>query len=842
MINKKYLTAMGALLWGCLLPVQADTIFSEDFQDGEYSNWSISGDGYDAANYYAGNYSMRTDGLRQGVIAVSTEGYESVSLSMDLAALYLVYYDFCYAEYSTNSGTSWNILHWITDGGDDGSFDTTSVSTGLDDNPNVQLRLRAYTWYGNYCYGDNITLTGTPISGGSGPEIDVAGSGSFGAVVVDGNATNTLTITNNGDSNLNIGSLTGLASPFSVVSDTCSSSTVTAGNNCTVGIKFEPTTESVFSDTLSIASNDSDENPYTVNVSGTGVPDNGGGGSIYDPFTGDGNVSRSNLGYSFMTGSGTLNLMNYSNYAVPANAANPSNTFEGKLTLSGEYTYGSATEVGGDNNLQYYPDAEHLPEFEFEFVQHGTHFIPVTRGLYEDEHTSWAYILEPGRVWNEDSDNGYSRVSFPFSLQERNNDCIWNGVMTFLFKDDGSVSNVSYQIASETCLYMKVNFWGKLSASYSDYSVTGASTIKSNYEDEVARRMPVKPISALATDYPGNGVVTSNIGSDITAADMTIYGVAYNGVHYSGGCSTRYGDYPFCEVMNVPSYSTAKSVNGAYGLMRLEQKYAGTQRTLGIDDYVSECYGSQWASTTFENAMDMATGNYTSSTSHADEASQTKLDDFFFKTTHADKASFACAYPYKTTPGNTFVYHTSDTYLLGRAMNVYYQGIAGSGADFFSDVVVDEIYKPLGLSPTTYTSLRTQDAASQAHTGFGLVYVRDDVVKLGEFLNKAEGKIDGIQTLDSTMVNATLNLGSGGLSAGSSADKYNNGFWYYDIDQATHDYGCSGAKWVPYMAGFGGISVVLFPNDMVFYHFSDNDEIAWGNTAIELDKISALCP
>ena len=92
------------------------------------------------------------------------------------------------------------------------------------------------------------------------------------------------------------------------------------------------------------------------------------------------------------------------------------------------------------------------------------------------------------------------------------------------------------------------------------------------------------------------------------------------------------------------------------------------------------------------------------------------------------------------------------------------------------------------------------------------------------------------------MVNATLNLGSGGLSAGSSADKYNNGFWYFDIDQATHDYGCSGAKWVPYMAGFGGISVVLLPNDMVFYHFSDNDEIAWGNTAIELDKISALCP
>lgn len=785
MTNSKYLIALGVLLWGCFLPAQADTIFSENFQDGEYSNWTMSGDGYDAANYYLGNYSMRIDGLRQGVIAVSTEGYESVSLSMDLAALYLVYYD--------------------------------------------------------YCYGDNISLTGTPISGGSNePEIDVTGSGSFGAVVVNSDSTNILTITNNGDADLDIGSLTGLAAPFSLVSDNCSNQTVTEGNNCTVGIKFSPTTEDSFSDTLNIASNDSDEDPYTVAVSGTGIQS----GGVYDPFTGDGDVSRSNLTYSFMTGSGTLNLMNYSNYAVPTNAANPSNTFEGKLTLSGESTYGSATEVGGDNNLPSYSEAEHLPEFEFEFVQHGTHFIPVTRGMYEGAHPSWAYVIEPGRVWDEDNDNGYSRVAFPFSLQERNNDCIWNGVMTFLFKDDGSVSDLTYQIAAETCLYMKVNFWGRLSATYDDYSVTGAGTIKSDYEGEVARRMPVKPLSALATDYPSSGVTVSNIGSDVTSADMTIYGVAYNGVNYSGGCSTRYGAYPFCEVMDVPSYSTSKSVNGGYGLMRLEQKYSGTQRTLGIDDYVSECSGSQWDSTTLENAMDMATGNYTSADYHVDEASQAQLDGFFFVTTHADKVNYACSYPYKTTPGTYSVYHTSDSYLLGRAMNVYYQGIEGGSADFFSDVVVGEIYEPLGLSPTTHTTLRTQDSTAQAHTGFGLIYVRDDVVKLGEFLNKAKGKIDGTQILDSGMVNATLNLGSGGLSAntGSSADKYNNAFWYYDINQATHNYGCSGATWVPYMAGYGGISVVLFPNDMVFYHFSDNDEVGWGNTAIELDKISPLCP
>lgn len=828
--------------WGCLFAInataQTTTIFSDNFQSGTYSGWTLSGTGNDAANLYQGNWSMRIDGLRQGTQAVSSQGYTNVSLSMDMAALYLVYGDYCHAEVSTNGGTSWSTVVVVGDGEDSGALKHGSVSTGLDNNPNLRVRLRAYTLYGHYCYGDNVVLTGTPVSGGTFPAIAVTGSGTFGSVTTGSNATNTLTLHNDGDANLVLGTLAGLAAPFSLVNNTCSGQTVTAGGSCTVGVRFAPTATGNFTDTLNIPSNDPDDPSVAVAVSGTGAS----AGTPYDPLTGNGAVSRSALSASFLTGSGTLNLMNYSHYALPAGAANPSNTFQGRLTLYGEATSGSATEVGGNNNLQYYTQAEHLPEFEFDFIQHGTHFIPVTRGKIAGSHPSWSLILEPGRVWNENGDNGYSRVAFPFALQERGSDCMWNGVMTFLFKDDGSVSDLAYQVAAETCYYLKVNFWGRLDAAYTPMAITGAAAIRTGYEAEVARRMPVKPISALATDYPGSGVVVANIGSDVTAAHMTLYGVAYNGVHYSGGCQTRYGTYPFCEVMDVPSYSTAKSVAGGYGLMRLEQKYAGTQRSLGIDEWVSECTGSQWDAPTFEQALDMATGNYTSGDAHVDEASQAMADGFFRVNTHAQKAGFACGYPYKTTPGTRFVYHTTDTYLLGRAMNQYHKSLAGSGADFFNDVMVDEIYRPLGLSPTVYVSSRTQDTAAQPYTGYGLVYVRDDVVKLAEFLNQAQGKIQGVQTLDSGMVAATLNLGSGGLQAGSAADRYNNGFWYYDLKQDTHDYGCSAARWVPYMSGYGGISVALFPNGMVYYNFSDNGQLTWGKSAIELDKIAPMCP
>jgi len=724
---------------------QATTILSENFQSGSYAGWTLSGTGYDMANLYLGNWSMRLDGLREGSIAASTQGYHNVSLSMQAAALYLVYGDYCFAEYSTNGGTSWNTLLSVGANAADGAMRSGTISSGLDDNPNLRLRFRAYTLYYHYCYGDNVLLTGTPID-------------------------------DDGDDD---------------------------GDN--------------------------------------GGGDGGDTGTTYDPLDGNGNVSRSALGYSFLTGSGAVALMDYAHYAVPAQAANPVNTFEGRLTLSGQAN-GQVQEVGSDNNLPYYAQANQLPAFAFDYVQDGTHIIPVKRGKIIGTHPSWVYVLEPGRVWNENGDNGYSRVALPFSLQERNQDCMWNGVMTFLFKNDGSVSDLAYQIAGGTCAYMQLNFHGRLQASYTPAAVSGAATIKADFETHRAGRMPTRPLSALATDYPGSGVSVANIGSDVTASAMTIQGVAYNGVHYVGGCQTRMGTYPYCDVLDVPSYSSAKSVNGAYGLMRLQQLYPGAA-TQTIGNWVIECGGSQWTTPTLQNTLDMATGNYDSAGFETDEASSAMYSGFFLPDSESQKAGFACSYKRKATPGTQWVYHSTDSYLLGRAMNTYYQFKTGnSSADFFNDVLVNSVYAPLGLSPTARDTQRTQDAVAQPYTGYGMIFVRDDVVKLAELLSKGEGKIGGTQVLDATMVASTLQLGSGGLSAGSSADRYHNGFWYYDINQSGYAFGCGAAKWVPYMSGYGGIGVVLFPNGMVYYNFSDGNEHAWLNTAKELDKVARMCP
>jgi hypothetical protein len=55
-----------------------------------------------------------------------------------------------------------------------------------------------------------------------------------------------------------------------------------------------------------------------------------------------------------------------------------------------------------------------------------------------------------------------------------------------------------------------------------------------------------------------------------------------------------------------------------------------------------------------------------------------------------------------------------------------------------------------------------------------------------------------------------------------------------------HQYTCD--FWVPFMSGFGGISIVLLPNDAVYYVFSDGNEFNWYNAVHEINKLKPYCP
>lgn len=551
-------------------------------------------------------------------------------------------------------------------------------------------------------------------------------------------------------------------------------------------------------------------------------------------------ASRSELSYDYLlNGPASGDPVNDSAIGKPAGSGAPLHSFEGRLELHGEATGGEFTELRDDFLYTGRGDdpRKHLPEFDFEFVQDANGaLIPVQRGNINTSHPYWTWILGPGEVWSETDANGLSRASFPFALVQRNANCTHNGTMTFLFDDTG-VSKVHYQITQETCLYFKFNQWGLLDATYHAQAVSGAAQIEAGFAAELANRMPSKPFGELAEDYPGTDL--DAFGAGVTAEHMSTYGLVVGGTHYTAACNTRFGHYPYCEWMRLPSYSTAKSFFAGVAMMALAEQYDDGLYDVLIKDYVPEYANAEgdWTDVTVEHASDMVVGNYQWSRFMVDEGSLKMSNAFFLVETYADKIAGAFTWPNKAAAGTAWVYHTSDTFILIRALQNYLKTQIGPGADIF-DYVVDEIFVPLKLGPGAYTSLRTSDNDwnGQAFGGYGLWYIQDDVAKLGSFLAVDRGAIGGTQRLDPAGLDAALQLDPtdrGYASTGSAPRMYNNGFWGRKFTTG-EGYACD--FWIPFASGYGGIIVAMMPNGVTYYYFSDNGEFEWSEAIAEIDR------
>ena len=127
---------------------------------------------------------------------------------------------------------------------------------------------------------------------------------------------------------------------------------------------------------------------------------------------------------------------------------------------------------------------------------------------------------------------------------------------------------------------------------------------------------------------------------------------------------------------------------------------------------------------------------------------------------------------------------------------------------------------------------------AQPFTGYGLMLLPDDVAKLGEYFNPATRADD---LLDPAMRSAALQLDptDRGMTTGPAGTlRYNNGFWAFKAEQLP---GCTEPQYVPFMSGFGGISVVLMPNGVTYYYFSDNDEFRFRRAIDEAGRVRGFC-
>ncbi|HTO27474.1 MAG TPA: hypothetical protein VL017_02675 [Devosia sp.] len=507
---------------------------------------------------------------------------------------------------------------------------------------------------------------------------------------------------------------------------------------------------------------------------------------------------------------------------VDANFFSATVNFEGRLTLTpaqvGGYRLVSNDHAYGLSNGA----ALQPPPISFDIVQDEDHLYPVISGPLNDGAESWEVLIGPGHIWSDGGEGG--RISFPITLKEPSANCLHNGLLSLAFDRSGLKPVAVYEFASETCAYFKFDLWGTMRVGFTPGTPADKDRIVARRHTNAARHLPVRPLTDLHT---GKGPLAKPFGGAVADDPPTSYGFVIDGTVYASDCATRAGNTPLCADVDLPSFSTAKSIFAGIGLMRLEGLYPGVSQAK-ISDYVPECNG--WGDVRFIDALDMATGRYDSAAYEADENSD-DMAGFFAPADHAGKIAFACGhYPPKAAPATTFVYHTADTYVLGAAMHAFYK--QKTGGDFY-DSVLRPLWDGLHLSERLDYSQRTNDDARQPFAGYGLVYRRDDILRIAAWLRDDGAGLDPL-----LRAQALQRTGDRGLMAYPPDFRYQHGFWARNIAPVI---GCDHDVWAPFMSGFGGITVALLPHDITFYFYGDSQQFDWTAAVRQANHIRRLC-
>ena len=615
-----------------------------------------------------------------------------------------------------------------------------------------------------------------------------------------------------------------------------------------------------------------------------------------DPLTGTGQVTRSLLSYSDLTTTQSPTApVDNSAFAIPANAAMPTSTFEGTLTLNNVATSGGfkSFPVTSPLGMNCALDCgQHLPPFTMDFVQNGSYLIPtnqqqvITHDLQGSQVnilknartvagynlTTWNLFIEPGRCWSESSDTGaagtFSRCSVPFSLTAFDNfGHVSYGLLTFLYNAT-SISNVRYQVVNETDPDKQFNMWGQLSGTYSIQSVVNDLSIANLEATTVQNQMPIKPLTALATDYPNAGINVSSLTQGITPANLTVLGVVFKGVNYVGGCDTRFGIYPYCSVMRMSPNSGTKSIFPALALALLVKKYGTGILSEKINKYIPEmATNSSWKDSpvTFKDASNMASGTWeidsTTGIPTGDEGIKGIWGTFVYYLDKLQASMNFSAHP--SEAGSTWVYMNSLMFQLTQAETNYLQAKTTANADIFN-YLAQEVYNTIGMGPgvsserTDNSAVQTSNPTAGRPLGMGSEYINiDDVAKLTTFFQN-NGMYNGVQVVDrnsmlSAMQRSTSDLGVPMLgkqlsminpaspafwgSVANGSGRYSRAVWSMAFNNVVP--GCSTR--VPSFEGHGGISIQMFPNGASYYIFNDSNQFNTKTAYIELNKLAPMC-
>ena len=521
-----------------------------------------------------------------------------------------------------------------------------------------------------------------------------------------------------------------------------------------------------------------------------------------------------------------LSFTKFLNFKKPAGAGDYEGSLGGTLESSMvpvEYRF-KIVEDSFEINKNFKPLSK-LPALNLNFSIEGSKFIPDSRALKTTQNFLWDIQYGVGEVWYDEFGN--IRTSFPFSLIQKNQNCVHNGVILFDMTEGGDISNMVYQIASETCGWFRFNLIGSAEVSLTSSLDLNTENIQ-DFKDWQESTIPLKRLSSLGESYKDLGSV-----KEVLPVNMTMFGFYDGDSHYRGGCMTRKGRYPYCSELLMPSFSLAKSIFASNAMSMLEMDFPNI-KNLFISDYVPECSSKKWRSVTFGNALDMATGQYKYKNYYSEDW-YLEQEGYFKNFTHKDRIKSACNFFKKqANPGIKLSYHSSDTYILGTALNQFYKQNVSSEGDIYYDLLLP-LWNSLELSDALNEIRRSLDNVRQPYAEMGMFMLPDDVVKIGQYFLEIRKKVDKGIMFDALQKNEN----NRGLVAIENLMYYNKGFWVKRF--SGNKFGCSSDLWIPFMSGTGGITLVLLPNNTLYYYFSDGDEYAWDKAVEFANNLRPFC-
>ena len=508
------------------------------------------------------------------------------------------------------------------------------------------------------------------------------------------------------------------------------------------------------------------------------------------------------------------------------NGSSIDHSINGRISL-GKVLGSGFTLIKDENNFfkEFHKD---FPNFTIEIVEKDGEVIPSNAGLIYTNHPLWNIQFGKGKGYFDKNLN-VSVILLPFSLMHKNANCVHTGISIFSLDEQKKSSNIIFQVASETCSYYKFDYVSIYNGQFE--SLSGKNTMSSK---NTSNGVEKKSFEELYDAYK----IEANSFADsryFSAENVTIFGLIDGKKHYQSVCNTRLGTNIFCDQIVLPSYSLAKSIAGTLSLSLINDAYEDISQ-YNVSDLIPECNKKKWSDVTLENLSDMSTGQYFSTNFDYDESSLATTNFLFRADSHKQKVKIACnSFPRKKRPGKSFIYHTTDTYLLGVALNNYLINNT-SASDYFNDVLVPFL-EGYNFSSISKFSLRTIDENyNNALTGLGMYFSVNDLYHLSNILHSVKNN-----SSKNIFLHDALNPNySNSLEAIRSANIfYNNGFWSKVFDKNL--FGCKQDIWIPFMSGFGGITFALLPNGMSYYYFSDGYVYSWEDAVLAAHTMRSFC-